>query len=201
MSSCWRALQLERTSERTRRVNLLPSRLCRPSACPTALRRWRDWWCASLPWPLSLMLCSFHEVHFLAAGGQWPQAGQLPPKLATRQAAHELPHALCLRTHEQVWEGVHCAACSKTTHQNSYTQYFYNTQASGGWWESLRWLAAPAWCHEPPQASGRCCRHVWPSLTPAANVLRTRLGPFCQAMAMREAHAAAVVERRSGRIG
>jgi len=28
----------------------------------------------------------------------------------------------------QVREEVHCAACGKTTHQNAYTQYFYNTQ-------------------------------------------------------------------------
>lgn len=27
---------------------------------------------------------------------------------------------------------MHCAACGKTTHQNAYTQYFYNTQARGG---------------------------------------------------------------------
>ena len=32
----------------------------------------------------------------------------------------------------QVREEVHCAACGKTTHQNAYTQYFYNTQV-GGW--------------------------------------------------------------------
>ncbi|PRW57724.1 ubiquitin carboxyl-terminal hydrolase [Chlorella sorokiniana] len=29
-----------------------------------------------------------------------------------------------------VREEVHCAACGKTTHQNAYTQYFYNTQAT-----------------------------------------------------------------------
>ena len=31
-----------------------------------------------------------------------------------------------------VREEVHCPSCGKATHQASYTQYFYNTQAGWG---------------------------------------------------------------------
>lgn len=36
-----------------------------------------------------------------------------------------------------VSEHVQCGACGKATHQNTYTQYFHNTQVGGTGWRKI----------------------------------------------------------------
>lgn len=102
--------------------------LCRLSACPTARRRWQAWWCVRF----CVLLCAGLRDR---GGLRKQQAGcRLCGQHCGQKGSGQLlttPTHSCLpstSTLSQVWEGVHCAACGKTTHQHSYTQYFINTQ-------------------------------------------------------------------------
>ena len=57
-----------------------------------------------------------------------------------------------------VREEVHCGQCGKSTHQASYTQYFYNTQV-GGRAGGLGWRAA-WWAGGPRQGKAQTWPHA-----------------------------------------